>query len=192
MSSPRQDAARSRSCSRVFDLDLDLSSSVGNAAVGFLNATERKRTDSILAEGTKERMCRLNCFWVGYSDGRGMDGTFGIDDREIRTLDLVTSMATFPTNTVRASRCAGVSSEGANFVFFRADWFFALSFSKDSCTSFDRSPSLSESLSLGSDVGWTRVPSSLSSPLPSASDSVSASCLEAFAGAFEGADTAKC
>ena len=30
-----------------------------------MKATERKRTDSILAEGTKERMWRLNCFCAG-------------------------------------------------------------------------------------------------------------------------------
>lgn len=59
-----QDAARSRSCCLPsLGLVLRLSSSRG--AVGFWNATERKRTDSILASGANERMCRLSCFVNG-------------------------------------------------------------------------------------------------------------------------------
>lgn len=39
--------------------------SVG-ADVGELKGTERNRIDSILAEGTKDRMCLCNCFCSGY------------------------------------------------------------------------------------------------------------------------------
>jgi hypothetical protein len=40
--------------------------SVGSLAVGFWKAIERKRTDSILAVGTNDKMCRLNCLTKDY------------------------------------------------------------------------------------------------------------------------------
>jgi hypothetical protein len=60
------------------------------------------------------------------------------------TLLVTTSTGTFPTNTVRASLCLGVSSDGTNFAF--PDLLLALLPSAtDSCTSWDGSPSSSES-----------------------------------------------
>lgn len=77
--SARQVAVRSRSCGRasfvaggVSALDPDFfegvsssSSEVGSLEVGFWNAIDRNRVDSILAEGTWDRMCRCNCLSRG-------------------------------------------------------------------------------------------------------------------------------
>lgn len=61
------------------------------------------------------------------------------------TLDLVTSTATLPTKTVRASRCSGLSSAGTCFAFPCRDLLLAwLPFRRDSCTSCDGSPSSSD------------------------------------------------
>ncbi len=49
---PRHSAVRSRLCVR----------GAGAAGVGFWNATERKRRDSILAPGTCDNICFLKAF----------------------------------------------------------------------------------------------------------------------------------
>lgn len=38
---------------------------VEGRVVGELKGIERKRMDSILAVGMKERICRCSCFWSG-------------------------------------------------------------------------------------------------------------------------------
>lgn len=71
----RQLEMRSTSCGRAcfsgtlgFEVEgVVSSSSVGSFVVGFWNAMDRKRTDSICAEGVNERMCRLNSFSSGYT-----------------------------------------------------------------------------------------------------------------------------
>ena len=52
------------------------SASEGNLVVGFWKGIERKRTDSILAVGTNDKIWRLNCLIKGYRCEQGLQPVY--------------------------------------------------------------------------------------------------------------------